>query len=210
MILSADQIRAVKTPRNKTIRYGYEDPNLPDLGPGETVPVDTRNGNTLFWVKIECNGSCQGRCEGLGSYADDTAQEIVYEYRRTLPLDSPRLLTPAGRPKGSELGYTDKPYLSMIDEPEAVDQDTQDRLTLEAIGRDAKRRREQSIAARRERELLPILERIELVKAAAAQNHISVHAEVKALAHMRKRGRSEGLIQAELERVERIAYRDAA
>ena len=108
------------------------------------------------------------------------------------------------------VGYTANPSLALLDAGEAVDLWTQDQLTLAAIGRDAKRRRAQSIAAQRDRELLSIVERIQLAKQAAAGNSISIHIEVKAITHMQRRGRSEGLVVQELERVERIAYRDAA
>lgn len=107
-------------------------------------------------------------------------------------------------------GYTPNPSIALLDAGEAVDIETQDRLTLAAIGRDAKRRREQSIHAQRERELLTVLQRIQLAKTTAAQNGITIHAEVKAITRMQERGRSEGLIQAELERVERIVYKEAA
>lgn len=107
-------------------------------------------------------------------------------------------------------GYTPNVSIALLDAGEAVDHETQDRLTLAAIGRDAKRRRADSIHAQRERALLTVLERINLAKSAAARNGISVHQEIKAITHMQKRGRSEGLITAELERVEIIVYREAA
>jgi hypothetical protein len=201
MIISPTLASAVMHHKQRELRFPYTapDPHEPCDGTGELVPLRTQPGREpACWITI------------LDSWPDDATSEYVYTIARVPTPDTPRLLTPAGRPRGSELGYTDKPYLSMIDEPEAVDPDTQEALTLAAIGRDAKRRREHSIAAQRERALLTILERIALARTAAANNGISVHSELKAVTRMHQRGRSEGLISAELERVERIAYRDAA
>ncbi len=200
MIVSTIQIRAVLHRKAREFRWHQEDPNLPDTeGHGDIVPVRTARGKQpVLWVRI------------VDSDYDETALEYVYQVERVNAPDTPRLLTPAGRPKGSELGYTDKPYLSMTDEPEAVDQATQDRLTQAAIGRHAKRRREQSLAARRDRELLDIATRIQNAREAARHNHIDIRDDLRVVHRLQTAGRSETAIRTTLERAERRAYRDAA
>jgi hypothetical protein len=107
-------------------------------------------------------------------------------------------------------GYTDNPNLAVHDPGEAVDWEVQDWITLRAIGRDGKRRREQSLAARRERELLSIVERIELARQAARENYIDIGTDMLLLRRSMRERRSESAIARRLEDVERRAHRDAA
>ena len=91
---------------------------------------------------------------------------------RTIPLDhEPRLLA-----ADSSRGYTRDPRLALQHEPEAVDEHYQDHILMRAMHRDAKRRRENSLAARRDRALLTVIERIDLAKRAArAEPHRHRH-----------------------------------
>lgn len=133
--------------------------------------------------------------------------------------DDPRLLhdshhRPPAWASDEESGqYTFVPVFAMggsLDPGEAVEPELQDQFTLAALGRDAKRRRATSLAAKRDRELLSIVERIELAKAAARENRVVIHSEVKAITRMQANGRSDGLVDQQLERIERLAHRDAA
>lgn len=108
------------------------------------------------------------------------------------------------------LGYTENPSMALLDAGEAVDLQTQAQFARQALQRDQQRKIKRDAAAKRDRELLSIEERMLQARATARLNSISVHQEMKALTHMQRRGRSEGLVVQELERVERIAYREAA
>lgn len=109
--------------------------------------------------------------------------------------------------------YTHMSAFAMIgsmDPGEAIDPVTQERLTREARERDDRRRGRRQRAAKRDRGLLDIEERVIRARSAASSNRISIHAELRAIRHMQQRGRPEGLVISELERVERLAYREAA
>jgi hypothetical protein len=129
---------------------------------------------------------------------------------RTIPLDhEPRLLA-----ADSSRGYTRDPRLALQHEPEAVPEEFQDHLLMRALHRDTKRRREQSLAARRDRELLTVLERISLAKQAARENHVVIGTDIlllhRTMAEQRAGRRSETAVLRRLEEIERRAYRDAA
>jgi hypothetical protein len=125
---------------------------------------------------------------------------------RTIPLDhEPRLLA-----ADSSRGYTRDPRLALQHEPEAVDEQYQDHLLMRSMHRDAKRKRENSIAAKRDRALLSVIERIDLAKAAARQNHIDIGTDLALLRRSMRERRSEQAISRRLEDIERRAHRDAA
>jgi hypothetical protein len=129
---------------------------------------------------------------------------------KTIPLDhEPRLLA-----ADSSRGYTRDPRLALQHEPEAVPEDYEDHLLMRAMHRDTKRRREQSLAARRDRELLTVLERIDRAKRAARENHVVIGTDVlllhRTMAEQRAGRRSENAVLRRLEDIERRAYRDAA
>jgi hypothetical protein len=125
---------------------------------------------------------------------------------RTIPLDhEPRLLA-----ADSSRGYTRDPRLALQHEPEAVPEEYGDHLLMRALHRDTKRRREQSLAARRDRELLTVLERIDLARSAARENHVDIGTDLNLLRRSMTERRSENAIARRLEDVEARAYRDAA
>lgn len=107
-------------------------------------------------------------------------------------------------------GYTANPTIALHDPGEAIDQEDQDRITLAAIARDAKRKRAQSLAAKRDRELLSITQRIELAHLAARENYIDISADMLLLRRSMRERRSDASIARRLEDVERRAHRDAA
>lgn len=117
----------------------------------------------------------------------------------------PRLLA-----ADSSRGYTNDPRLSLKGEGEAVPQDVQDEITMHAIARDARRRRTASVAAQRDRALQTVLERIDNARAAAAGNYVDIRDDLKAITRMHRMGQPEHVIARELDRIERIAYREAA
>ncbi|HTE59403.1 MAG TPA: hypothetical protein VK631_03575 [Solirubrobacteraceae bacterium] len=126
---------------------------------------------------------------------------------RARPLEHVPLLLAAD----SSRGYTSDPRLAMVGEPEAVDTGSLDvRWRFRAGRKHEKAVTEKQDVARRSRELLSTEDRMRNARDAARLNHVDVRDEMKALAHMQRRGRSEGLVVQELQRVERIAYREAA
>lgn len=87
---------------------------------------------------------------------DDTLERFRQRHADTLvwviefkpERDTPRLLSPADRPRGDDIGYTTSVAGAMPDEPEAVDEVTQARLTRQVREREIetaqqRRRREQ-------------------------------------------------------------------
>jgi hypothetical protein len=125
---------------------------------------------------------------------------------RTIPLDhEPRLLA-----ADSSRGYVTDPRMALAMEPEAVPAEYQDHLLMRSMRRDAKRKREQSIAAKRDRELLTVLERIDRAKQAARENHVDIGTDLRLLRRSMSERRSEAAVVRRLEDVERRAYRDAA
>jgi hypothetical protein len=85
---------------------------------------------------------------------------------------------------------------------------------MRALHRDTKRRRENSLAAKREREMLDMFQRIDRAKQAARENHVDIDKELRLLYRTRnehaRNERSEVAVMRRLEDVERRAYRDAA
>lgn len=72
------------------------------------------------------------------------------ELAKPIP-DTPRFLTWAARPRGSELGYTDRAERGMgHDEPEPVDDATQERITLGGLLTAEQRRRQLARDARQD------------------------------------------------------------
>lgn len=65
--------------------------------------------------------------------------------------DTPRFLTWAAQPRGTETGYTDRAERGMgADEPEPVDAATQERITLGKLLTAEQRRRSEALTARHE------------------------------------------------------------
>lgn len=116
--------------------------------------------------------------------------------------DEPRLLA-----ADSSKGYTDKPYLALSEEPEAVDEATLNGFRERAERRHDKTVKERQRVAQQARELLSAEERISRAREAAKWNHIDVSNETLALRQMLKRG---AVIEHKLRVLERIAYREAA
>jgi hypothetical protein len=120
---------------------------------------------------------------------------------------------PIDTPTDDDLGYTSfapSALSGTADPGEAVPAEYQDHLVMRAMHRDTKRRREQSLAARRDRELLTVLERIDLARAAARENHVDIGTDLVLLRRSMRERRSENAISRRLEDVEARAYRDAA
>lgn len=116
--------------------------------------------------------------------------------------DEPRLLA-----ADSSKGYTDKPYLALADEQEAVDE-----YTLQLYRDRADRRHEKTVKARTkaaqiDRELLTVEERMKRARDAARLNHVDVSNDMHALRQMLARNAN---VEAKLRLTERIAYREAA
>lgn len=118
----------------------------------------------------------------------------------------PRLLA-----ADSSKGYTDKPYLALSGEPEAVEPDVQDQITVRAGLRHSKRVHERETVALASRRLLTVEERVEKARKAARANYVDpelVRRELRALRHMQRRGRPDSTVQVHLEAFERVAYRE--
>lgn len=174
-----------------------------------TIPLQHRPDPTLplgLWVQDADQPTCLLRitaCQFDGEGWTVEVRPWVYEH-------TPRLLMPAGRPKGSELGYTDKPYLSMVDEPEAIDLRLLDKGWAETAGRrHGKARLERLDAARQARELLDRETRLANARQAAHANFVSLRDEFRVLRHMQKNGKPAAVV-TQVTRIEQIAYREAA
>jgi hypothetical protein len=122
---------------------------------------------------------------------------------RTIPLDhEPRLLA-----ADSSRGYVDFPARALPDEPEAIEEWRQDQYTMRAIGRHVKRRRKDSLAAQRDRELRDVLDRIDQAMQAAKSNHMDVRDDLRAVRRMHAQGKTVAAVQL-LREVEHRAHRD--
>jgi hypothetical protein len=107
----------------------------------------------------------------------------------------------------SSRGYTKVPYLALTDEPEAVPDDYQDHLTMRALSRHVKRRRKDSLAAQRDRELQDLLHRVDEAMAAAKSNHMDVRDDLRAVRRMHAQGKVSAAMVL-LRETERRAHRD--
>jgi hypothetical protein len=122
---------------------------------------------------------------------------------RTIPLEhEPRLLA-----ADSSKGYTDKPFLAVNEEPEAVDEITLALYRERADRRHDKTARARARAAQLDRELLTVEERMTLARQAARLNHVDVSNDMHALRQMLARNAN---VEPKLRVVERVAYREAA
>lgn len=166
----------------------------------ERAPVDAIVAvKVAYWRRPTCLlrvTACEPDEEGFTLTVRPTARE-----------HEPRLLA-----ADSSRGYTHDTRLALFDEPEAVDSETQDRITMGAIGRDTKRRREQSTAAQRDRALLGTLERIRAARDAARTNHVLdlVRDELRAVERRLRQGRPEETVRRSLTEIEPRCYREAA
>jgi hypothetical protein len=171
----------------------HELPVMAPAQPGSRVAIKTRRNRRPTCI-VEVTA-----CE-----PDDEGYVLTV---RTIPLDhEPRLLA-----ADSSRGYVRDPRLALQHEPEAVPEDYErDHLLVRAMHRDAKRKREKSLAAKRDRALLSVVERIDRVKAAARENHIDIGTDLLLLKRAQRERRSEPAILRRLEDIERRANRDAA
>lgn len=85
----------------------------------------------------------------LDRFRERHADTLVWVIEFKPERDTPRLLSPADRPRGDDIGYTTTVAGAMPDEPEAVDEVTQARITRQAHERaietaQQRRRREQA------------------------------------------------------------------
>lgn len=145
MILPKPQVQAIlKGAREARFPANYEHPA--EEGKGEVAPVRTAaHKEPTCWVIVE----------GWGF--DDETEEYVIELRRCPAPDVPRMLVPMGR-AGDGLGYTDKAYLAMRDEPECVDAATQKRIAEQGWAGFNEREKQRHI----DRRLLALEERLKL------------------------------------------------
>jgi hypothetical protein len=90
-----------------------------------------------------------------------------------------RLLAPAARPAHTELGYTDLPGAAMRDEPEAVTEAEQKRITDHAHAVSLARKGN----LQKELNALTLDKRLLLLEAARAQRRIDVTRELRGIAH---------------------------
>jgi hypothetical protein len=175
----------------------HELPVMSPARPGARVAIKTRRNRRPTCI-VEVTA-----CE-----PDDEGYVLTV---RTIPLDhEPRLLA-----ADSSRGYVRDPRLALQHEPEAVPEDYErDHLLVRAMHRDAKRKREKSIAAKRDRALLTVVERIHRAAEAARENHVGIGTDLlllrRTMAEQRAGRRSEQAVLRRLEDVERRAYRDAA
>jgi hypothetical protein len=105
------------------------------------------------------------------------------------------------------LGYTASPELALQDAGEAVDTGTQDAFTMAALRRHVKRRRKDSLAAQRDRELQQVVDRIQAAETAARANHIDVRDDLRAVRRMHQQGREAAALRL-LRDTEKRAHRD--
>jgi len=167
----------------------------------------------------------------LGEADDDIREALTefalarYRYRWSLreawtlhvtaAHDIDQYLAPTDRPGGSMLGYVTSPAAAMPGEPPVVFTSQLDkRWRLGAEKRHGKARAERESAERQARELLDAEERMRRAREAARMNHVDVHDELRlARKYAREHAqgkRSEAAVLRQVERVETIAYRDAA
>lgn len=199
MIVERSQITHALAAKATEFRFPAEYPHPPEEGVGELAPVRAGQGKEpVFWVHV------------TNWFFDDDTDEYVVEFRKVPAPDVPRLLMPAARPKGSELGYTDKAYLSLRDEPECVDVETAERFARDGRERDERAARLRSKRAQRDRELLSLEERMVNARRAARMNEVDVHAELRVLRKFQMQSRSPAAIDRQLKLLEGRAFRDAA
>lgn len=124
--------------------------------------------------------------------------------------------SPKAKPPGGAFtdrqasGYTATPILALKGEPEGIDlEDLNVRWHFRSERKHGEALGERDEARRQARQLLDTEERMRRAREAAALNYIDVRDELKALRHMQRVGRGDATT-AQLERIERIAYRDAA
>lgn len=142
MKLTGQQLADLRAGRTVELRHGFDESHpLAEVELRDRFKVSDE-----LWLELR------------GWSADDEAEEYVYRLRRCAMPDAPRLLMPARRPKHSELGYTDKPYLSLRDEPECVDEKAQDNISKEGWAGFNQRQRQRLI----DRRMLAIEERLKL------------------------------------------------
>jgi hypothetical protein len=104
-------------------------------------------------------------------------------------------------------GYTDRAGLALHDAGEAVPEHYQDHLTMSALRRHVKRRRKDSLAAQRDRELQDVIHRIDQAMEAAKANHMDVRDDLRAVRRMHAQGKQAAALVL-LRETERRAHRD--
>ncbi len=207
MVFTSSEIGDVLAGRLSEVRFPIDQP--PAWAVGETVrllrrnPDERRAKRSSVYVKVVAwyAAPCE---EGPG-------EEWVVKFRPATTPQEVRLLTPAGRPKGSEIGYTNRLGVAMrgtADPGEAVDDETLERFRKEALDRFQRHRIRLARARRHERQKWPLDDRIREATAEAKRTGIDIRKDLRDLRRMRARGRSEGALAEQMAHIERLAYRE--
>lgn len=125
-------------------------------------------------------------------------------------LDAPRLLTPSARPAHTERGYTDQPGRAIRDEPEAIDEATQQQFSERAEIRDRQRKTQRSADRDLDRDRLALEDRIAKAHRDARLEGVDVRSEFRALERMRDAQQSTNAVVQQLRRIEAAVDRKAA
>lgn len=134
---------------------------------GQLVEARTRRGDTVQLQLVDWYPTEEGtHNEWRGR------DEWVYWFVQATQIERPRLLVPAGRPTEwgpeSDVGYTDQRCKAMWDEPEAVGEEWQQRISEGASWADLQRREEAQQRREKEPFALRVLQAKEQVRAVSA------------------------------------------
>lgn len=136
-------------------------------------------------------------------------------------LDAPRLLTPASRPPrvdrkseqspgDSDRGYTDVTSRALREEPEAIDDWTQQRYSETAEIRDRERKVAETRQRKADRKRLDFEDRLVAAEHRARETGVVIRSEKRALERMKAAGQPQEAVVRQLETIERLVDREAA
>lgn len=127
--------------------------------------------------------------------------------------DTPRLLPRSLRPPAwatDEHGYTHMAAFALTGEPEAIDPDQLNpNWSAGAQRRHGKARADKTTQDRAARHTLTTEQRMADARKVSQHNYVDLRDEFRVLRHMHKSGKTDAAV-VQLERIERIAHREAA
>lgn len=202
MILTAEEIGDVLSGKMTEKRFHIEEP--PEWGKDDIVRLKRKGsrGYTSHYVKITDWDIVTVHGE------DGMREEYALWFQRCAGPHESRLLTYAGRPKGSEKGYTHLPGYAMKGEPEALSEEEQSDISRAQREKwyyhQLKRCAENKVI----RSEWPFEVRIERAIAAAKANNVDIRSNVRTAKKLRSLGKPQSVIEQHMRILERRAYRE--
>ena len=169
MILTKPQIADLHRGKLTELRYPIDEPPPEEVN-GVYAVFTSRGKEPSAWVRIM----------GFEVWTDpdDQHEEWLLRFAKVPAPDVPRLLMYNGRRPGrTELGYTDIPAYAMRDEPEAVDEKTQKKITKDGWTGFRDRERHRIL----DRRLLALEERMKLAWGDGQRLRISLSDDMRAI-----------------------------